>query len=52
MVTLAEGQSMSINDSYGAVCVEGTITIDDTDTDIGNAAYAISNATTGVYDQH
>lgn len=51
MVTLAEGQGLTIADSYGAVWVTGTLTIDGAETDLATAGYSISGAQTGVYDE-
>ena len=51
MVTLAEGEGLSIDDSWGAVWVVGTLTVDGADTDLATAGYTITGAQTGVYDQ-
>jgi len=50
MVTLAEGEGVPIDDSWGAVWVAGTMTLDGADTDLATAAYSISSGQSGVYD--
>lgn len=49
MVSLAEGDSLTIEDSWGAVWVTGTITIESADTDLAPAFYTISEAQSGAY---
>ncbi len=44
MVTLAEGEGLSIEDSWGAVWVTGTLTIDAADTELAEASYSINSA--------
>jgi hypothetical protein len=51
MVTLEDGQGLTVDESWGAVWVTGTMTLDGAETDLANAAYTINNAQTGVYDQ-
>lgn len=50
LVTLAEGQGVPIDDSWGAIWVAGTMTLDGADTDLATAAYSISSAQSGVHD--
>jgi len=51
MVSLAEGQGLSIDDSWGPVWVTGTVTVDSVDTDLATAGYTIDGAEVGVYKQ-
>lgn len=50
MVTLQEGQGLTIDEAWGPVWVTGTLTIEGADTDLASAGYTINNAQTGVYD--
>ncbi len=49
MVTLAEGESLSLEESWGAVWVAGNLTAATTDTDLATAGYSISGPVFGVY---
>ena len=52
LVSLQDGQGITIEESYGPVWVVGTLTVDGVDTDIGSAGYTINSAETGVYDDY
>jgi len=52
MVTVAEGEGVPIDDSWGAIWVAGTMTLDAADTDLATAAYSISSAQSGVHDSY
>lgn len=52
LVTLEEGQSLSIDDSWGAVWVTGTLDVETSETDLATAGYTISAAQTGVYNEY
>lgn len=49
MVSL-EDDGLTIDESYGAVWVTGTLTLDGSTTDLAEAGYSISDAQTGVHD--
>ena len=57
-VTLAEGESLSLEESWGAVCVAGKMNVTTTDTDLDTfdgqisvvASYSITEPAFGVYD--
>ncbi len=53
LITLEEGQGMTLDESWGAVWVAGTMiaTGEETDAGIGVAAYSITDAQFGVYTQ-
>lgn len=48
VVRLQDGQSLTIEDSWGPVWVTGTMTIDGATTDLATASYTISGAQAGV----
>jgi len=48
MVTLAEGESLSIEESWGAVWVTGAMRVTSTETELASSSYSIFNAETGV----
>lgn len=50
MVTLEDGQGLSIDEAGGAVWVTGTLAIEGAETDLATAGYSITSAQTGVYD--
>ncbi len=50
MVTLEGGQGLTIDESWGAVWVTGTMTVDAADTELARAGYSIVGAQTGVYE--
>lgn len=50
MVTLAEGESLSLEESWGAVWVAGEMIATKTETDLATAGYSISAPVFGVYD--
>lgn len=50
MVTLPEGESLTLEESWGAVWVAGTIDVTSVDTDLATAGYSISDAQFGVYE--
>lgn len=49
MVTLADGQGLSLEDAWGAVWVAGTLDIDGAETNLATAGYSITGAQVGVY---
>lgn len=49
MVTLADGESLSLEESWGAVWVAGEMSATTTDTELATAGYAISGPAFGVY---
>ncbi len=49
MVTLPEGESISLEESWGAVWVAGKMIASPTNTDLATAGYSISGAQFGVY---
>lgn len=49
MVTVDRDDGLSVEDSWGAVWVEGTLTVDAATTDLAAASYTITNAKSGVY---
>lgn len=52
MVTLAEGEGVPIDDSWGAIWVTGTMTLDAADTELATAAYSIAGAQSGIYNDY
>lgn len=50
MVSVDKADGLTTDESWGAVWVEGTITVDAATTDLASASYTITNATSGVYD--
>lgn len=50
MVTLAEGDSLTLEESWGAVWVAGELTTTTTDTELAMAGYSFSSPQFGVYD--
>jgi len=50
IISLAEGESISLEESWGAVWVAGEMTVTSIDTDLATAGYAISDAQFGVYE--
>jgi len=50
MVTLAEGESLSLEESWGAVWVAGKMIATTTDTDLATAGYSIAATAFGVYE--
>lgn len=50
MVTLEEGESLTLEESWGAVWVAGKMIATTTDTDLATAGYSISAAEFGVYE--
>lgn len=51
LVSLAEGEGVTIDESWGAIWVTGTMNVDTANTDLATAAYSISGASSGVYNQ-
>lgn len=49
MVTLAEGESLTLEESWGAVWVAGILTATTTDTELATAGYSISGPAFGTY---
>ena len=49
VITLAEGESLSLEDSWGAVWVAGTLDAGVTDTDLATAGYSIAGPVFGTY---
>jgi len=52
LVTLANGEGLTFDESWGAVWVTGTLTVDGATTDLAEAGYSISGAMSGVYDDY
>ena len=50
MVSLPEGESLSLEESWGAVWVAGELAATSVDTDLATAGYSINEPTFGVYD--
>jgi len=50
IVTLADGEGLTLDESWGAVWVAGTMTAASTDTGLATAGYSISDAEFGVYE--
>ena len=50
LVTVDKEHGLTLEDSWGAVWVEGTMTLDYAATDLAEASYTITSATSGVYD--
>ena len=50
LVTLEDGNGLSIDDTWGAVWVEGTMAIDASVTDLATASYTITRAASTVYE--
>ena len=49
IVTLDQSEGLTIEDTWGAVWVTGTLTLDSATTDLATAGYTITGAQTGVY---
>ena len=49
VITLGEGESLSLEDSWGAVWVAGTLDAGVTDTDLATAGYSIAGPVFGTY---
>ena len=49
IVTLAEGESLSLEESWGAVWVAGEMNVTSTETDLATAGYSITGPAFGVY---
>lgn len=49
LVTLADGGGLTFDESWGAVWVTGTLTVDGATTDLAEAGYSISGAQSGPY---
>ncbi len=52
MVTLEDGQGLTFDESWGAVWVTGTMTIEGAETDLATAGYSIVGAQSGVYNEY
>ncbi len=52
IVTLQDGEGLTIEESWGAVWVAGTLAVDGAETDLATAGYSITGAQTGVYDEY
>lgn len=52
MVSLAEGEGVTIDDSWGPIWVTGTMTLDAADTELAAAAYSITGAQSGIYNDY
>lgn len=50
MVSLADGDSLSLEESWGAVWVAGELSASETNTELATAGYSISSAQFGVYE--
>lgn len=50
MITLADGESLSLEESWGAVWVAGEMAATTTTTDLATAGYSITEAAFGVYE--
>jgi|GEM_PF-992184 len=49
MVTLEGGEGLTVEEAWGAVWVEGTLTLVSAETELAPASYTITSASTGVY---
>lgn len=49
MVTLDKANGLTLEESWGAVWVEGTLVVEPSTTDLAPASYTITNASSGVY---
>ena len=49
MVSVDRDDGLTVEDSWGAVWVEGTLTLASTSTDLADTSYTITGATSGVY---
>ncbi len=49
MITLPEGEGMTLDESWSAIWVTGTMSVNSTQTEIGSAGYSISNAQFGLH---
>ena len=52
LVTLDKADGLTFDESWGAVWVAGTLTVDDATTDLATASYAMTGAASGVYDEY
>ncbi|MGH1490195.1 MAG: DUF3299 domain-containing protein [Acidimicrobiales bacterium] len=52
LVKVDEANGLSFDDSWGAIWVAGTLTIDPISTDLATASYRLTDATSGVYDEY
>ncbi len=52
LVKVDEADGLNFDDSWGAVWVAGTLTIDPATTDLATASYTLTDATSGVYDEY
>ena len=52
LVTLDKSNGLSIDETWGAVWVAGTLTVSPATTDLATASYTISNAVSGVYEDY
>jgi hypothetical protein len=50
LVTLDESDGIPIDDTWDAIWVAGTMSVDTNVTEIGTASYTLTDATTGIYD--
>ncbi len=51
LVAVDKADGLAVDDTWGAIWVEGTLSIDSATTDLAAASYKISNATSGVYSE-
>ncbi len=52
LVTVDEASGLTLEDTWGAVWVAGTITVDQATTDLATASYTMIDATSGIYDEY
>lgn len=51
LVTVDEANGIDVDDSWGAIWVAGTLTVDPVTTDLATASYTMTDATAGVYEE-
>lgn len=52
LVTVDKADGLTVEESWGAIWVAGTLTANSTVTDLATASYTMSNASSGVYDDY
>ncbi|MGI9612982.1 MAG: DUF3299 domain-containing protein [Acidimicrobiales bacterium] len=52
LVTVDKANGFTIDESWGAIWVAGTLTVSSATTDLATAGYTITDATSGVYDDY
>lgn len=51
LVSVDKENGLTLDESYGAIWIEGTLTIESTPTDLGATSYALTGDNSGVYEQ-